>query len=123
MSTTLDGQKLFDEQQLDIERGSISRGSIERSIAGLDGVLNIDMGSRGRKIKQTGVLTAKSKLQMQQRIIAVSAFMDGDTHKLITSAGEELDDLRMDAFEVIKERAGGSGLVVDYEITYTQLVV
>ena len=51
MRVTLDGQNLFDEQQLEIEPGSITRNSIERAVAGLDGVLSIDIGRRGRKIK------------------------------------------------------------------------
>ena len=122
MRVTLDGQNLFDEQQLEIEPGSISRVSIERAVAGLDGVLSIDMGGRGRKIKQKGLLQAKSRMQMDNRINAISACMDGNTHILARSDGEQLNNLRMDSFKVSKERAGGNGIVVDYEIIYTQLV-
>ena len=123
MSTTLDGQSLFDEQQLEIEPESIGRDSIERTVPGLDGVLSIDLGGRGRKIKQRGVLRAKSRSQMDDRISAISAYIDGDTHMLIISNGEEFDNVRMDAFKVTKERTSGSGLCCDYEIVYTQLVV
>jgi len=122
MRVTLDGQNLFDEQQLEIEPGSVSRDSIERAVAGLDGVLSIDMGGRGRRIKQKGLLQAKSRMQMNNRINAISAYMDGNTHTLARSDGEKLNNLRMDSFKVSKERAGGSGIVVDYEITYMQLV-
>jgi hypothetical protein len=122
MRVTLDGQNLFDEQQLEIEPGSVSRDSIERTVAGLDGVLSIDMGGRGRKIKQKGLLQAKSRMQMNNRINAISVYMDGNTHTLARSDGENLNNLRMDSFKVSKERAGGSGIVVDYEIIYTQLV-
>jgi hypothetical protein len=122
MRVTLDGQNLFDEQQLEIEPGSITRDSIERAVAGLDGVLSIDMGRRGRKIKQKGLLQAKSRMQMDNRINAISAYMDGNTHTLAISDGEQLNNLRMDSFKVSKERAGGNGIVVDYEIIYTQLV-
>ena len=122
MRVTLDGQNLFDEQQLEIEPGSISRVSIERAVAGLDGVLSIDMGGRGRKIKQKGLLQAKSRMQMDNRINAISTYMDGNTHTLARSDGEQLNNLRMDSFKVSKERAGGIGIVVDYEIIYTQLV-
>ena len=121
MSTTLDGQNLFDEQQLEIELGSFSRDSIERAVAGLDGVLSIDMGGRGRRIKQRGVLRTKSRSQMNDRISAISAYMDGDAHTLVTSSGEEFGNLRMDAFKVAKERASGNGFCCDYEIVYTQL--
>ena len=123
MSTALDGQSLFDEQQLEIELGSASRASVERALPGLDGVLSVDMGGRSRKIKQKGVLRAKSRAQMDERISVISAYMDGDTHMLVTDSGEEFDNLRMDVFKVSKERAGGGGIAVDYEIVYTQLKV
>jgi hypothetical protein len=121
MGLTLDGQNLFDEQQLEIEPGSFRRDSMEKAVLGLDGVLSVDLGRRARKIKQRGVLRAKSRSQMNDRISAISAYMDGDTHTLVTGSGEEFDNLRMDVFKVSKERAGG-GIVVDYEIVYTQLV-
>jgi len=122
MGITLDGQRLFDEQQVEIEVGSISRDSIERTMTGLDGVLSIDLGQRSRQIRQTGELRAKSRAQMNDRIGAISAFMDGDTHTLVGD-GEKFEHLRMDVFKVSKERAGGSGIVIDYEIVYTQLRV
>jgi len=121
MSVTLDGQVLFDEQQTEIEPGSFTRASIERAVSGLEGVLSIDLGSRGRKIRQTGVLRANSRAQMNERISAISAFMDGDIHTLVSSRDGEFDNLRMDSFKVSDERAGGNGVTVDYEIVYTQL--
>ena len=123
MSTTLDGQSLFDEQQLEIEPESISRDSIERTVPGLDGMLSIDLGRRGREIKQRGVLRAKSRSQMDDRISVISAYMDGDTHTLATGSGKKFDNLRMDVFKVSKERASGGGVAIDYEIVYTQLKV
>ena len=123
MSVTLDGQNLFDERQLEIEPGSLRRDSIERAVVGLDGVLSINLGGRGRKIKQTGVLRTTSRSQMNERINTISACMDGDAHTLVTDSGEEFDNLRMDVFKVKKERTNGSGLCCDYEIVYTQLVV
>ncbi|MCK5640950.1 MAG: hypothetical protein KAJ19_09145 [Gammaproteobacteria bacterium] len=121
MATTLDSQKLFDQQQLKIELGSVRRDSLAKAIGGVDDVLSIDSGCRGRKLKQTGTLRAKSKLLLNERIGAVSAFMDGDTHTLITEDGEQFDNLRIDVFELTNERASGSGLAIDYKITYTQL--
>ena len=123
MNVTLDGQKVFDEQGLKIEQGSVGRDSIERTVSGLDGVLSIDLGGRGRKIKQKGVLWARSKPQMNERVSVISAYMDGNTHTLITGNGEEFSNLRMDVFQVTKEGTSGSGLCCDYEIIYTQLVV
>ena len=120
MSVTLDGQILFEEQQTEIEPGSFSRDSIEQTVPGLEGVLSIDLGGRGRKIKQTGVLCTNSRAQMNERISVILAFMDGDTHTLVSSGGE-FDNLRMDSFKISNERVGGNGIAVDYEIVYTQL--
>jgi hypothetical protein len=87
MSATLDGQILFDEQDLKIEQDSISRDSIEKTVPGLDGILSIDMGRRSRKIKQRGVLRARSRSQMDDRIGAILAYIDGDTHTLVIHSG------------------------------------
>jgi hypothetical protein len=123
MSITLDGQILFDKQEFEIEPGSASRKSVVRAAPGLDGMLSIDMGGRDRKIVQKGVLRAKSGTQMNEKLIAISAYMDGDTHTLAADSGEEFDNLRMDVFKTSKERTSGGGVAVDYEIVYTQLVV
>jgi len=122
MSVTLDGQNVFDEQQLEIEQDSLNRDSIERAVAGLDGVLSVDMGGRARKIRQRGILRAQSRTQMNTRINVISAYMNGNTHTLVSSDGEKLENLRMDSFKAGRERAGGNGIAVDYEIVYTQLV-
>ena len=58
MSVTLDGQAIFDEQGLAISAGSPVRASQERAIAGLDGVLSIDLPKSAearKKIKQIPV--------------------------------------------------------------------
>ena len=122
MSVTLDGQNLFDEHQLEIEQDSLNRDTIERAVAGMNGVLSVDMGGRARKIRQRGTLRAQSRTQMNDRINVISAYMDGNTHTLVINDGEKFDNLRMDSFKVNKKRAGGSSMVVDYEIVYTQLV-
>jgi hypothetical protein len=122
MKVTLDAQTLFDEQELEISTDSFSRDSIERTVPGLDGVLSIDLGLRGRKIRQTGTLRAKSRSQLNERINKISAFMDGDTPTLITGNGREFENLRMDSFKTGTELADGTGIVTDYEIIYTQLV-
>lgn len=123
MSVSLDGQALFDERQLEVESGSLVRDSIERAVAGLDGVLSIDLGGRSRRIKQTGSLRAGSMAELNGRIAAISAFMDGDTHVLTISGGREFGDLRMDSFSTSRERTSSSGVSIDYEIIYMQLKV
>jgi hypothetical protein len=123
MSVTLDGQRVFDEGELKVELSSVRQDSVERAFPGLDGVLSIDLGKRSRKVKQRGVLRAKSQSQMNNRVTAISTFIDGNTHKLVISGDREFDNLRVDAFRVMDERTSGNGVVVDYEIVYTQLVV
>lgn len=61
MAVTLDGQRLFDDIGVEIEKESLRKGSIEKAVPGLDGVISIDMGSRSRKIRQSGTLRASSK--------------------------------------------------------------
>ena len=122
MKVTLDTQMLFDEQELEISPDSFSRDSIERTVSGLHGVLSIDLGLRGRKIRQTGTLRAKSRTQLNERISKISSFMDGDTHTLTTGNGTEFTNLLMDSFKTGTEHVDGSGIVIDYEIIYTQLV-
>jgi len=122
MKVTLDAQMLFDEQALDISAESFSRDSIERTVPGLNGVLSVDLGLRGRKIRQTGTLRAKSRTQLDERISKITAFMDGDTHTLITGSGREFTNLRMDSFKTSMEHADGTSITIDYEIVYMQLV-
>lgn len=122
MKATLDGQMLFDEQALEITADTFQRDSIERTAPGLNGVLSIDLGLRGRKIRQIGTLRATSRTQLEDKITKISVFMDGDTHTLITGSGREFTNLRMDSFKTGTESADGTGIITDYEITYTQLV-
>ncbi len=122
MKVTLDAQTLFDEQELEISTDSFSRDSIERTVSGLDGVLSIDLGLRGRKIRQIGTLRAKSRAQLNERISKIAAFLDGKTHMLITNSSQEFTNLRMDSFKTGTEHADGTCIMVDYEIVYTQLV-
>ena len=121
MNVTLDGQNLFDQQSLEIEVCSLVRDSMERSISGLDGVFSIDLGERGRQIKQKGILRAKSGTQLDERIEAIGAFLDGDTHTLVTNNGESIGNIRMDIFKVTQKRESGSGVCCNYKIVYTQL--
>jgi hypothetical protein len=90
-------------------------------VAGLNGVLSIDLGQRGRKIKQRGTLRAKSRSQLDEKISGISAYRDGDTHTLIASDGRQFSNLRMDSFDLGKEQIDGAGVSLDYEIIYTQL--
>ncbi len=121
MHTTLDEQAVFDEQELTILIDSPSRASLERSVAGLEGVLSIDLGARCRQIRQTGTLRAAGRAAMNARLDTIAAFLDGRTHTLTTTDGRSYSKLRMDRFRQANEQAAGPGIVVEYEIVYTQL--
>jgi hypothetical protein len=121
MKTRLDGQCIFDDEELSVQAGSEQRQCVERSVAGLDGLLSIDLGLRGRQIKQTGVLRAGSEAALRKKLSTISAYMDGQTHTLTLDNGEEYDYLRMDSFKVTGTRPGGSDVCCEYEIRYTLL--
>ncbi|MBM4029535.1 MAG: hypothetical protein FJ280_29675 [Planctomycetes bacterium] len=121
MGVTLDGQAVFDEQELTLAVRSPSRASLQRSVAGLDGVLSIDLGARPRQVRQTGVLRAAGRAALNARLEAIAAFLDGRTHTLTTADGRTYRNLRLDSFQPLQERTGGPGIVVEYEIVYTQL--
>jgi len=121
VSVTLDGHTLFDDQGLTIETAGPSRTSLERGAVGLDGTLSIDLGKQVATLRQTGLLRATSRSAMQTRIALIKAFIDGQTHTLVTPDGRVHNHLRMDTFRQLAERVGGPGIVVDYEIVYTQL--
>src|SRR5512135_1196261 len=104
MNTTLDGLRLFDESQLQIEAGSFKRHSIERAASMLDGVMSIDIGRRSRKIKQTDSIRAQSRTELDRKILAISDFMDGDVHTLATDSGQ-YQNLRIDSFRLTGEQA------------------
>jgi len=123
MNVTLDDNALFDDQGLQIEVGGLNRAHIERAICGLDGVLSIDLGERAREIRQRGTLRASSRAAMQAKVSSIAASIDGNTHTLRTADGQEYHNIRMDSFSLINERTSGSGIVVEYEIMYTQLGV
>jgi hypothetical protein len=121
MKARLDGQCIFDDEELGVQADSERREYIERAVDGLDGLLSIDLGERGREIKQAGVLRAGSESALRKKISTISVFIDGQTHTLTLDSGEEYDYLRMDSFEVRGKRPSGNGVCCEYEIRYTQL--
>ena len=121
MAVLIDGQRLFGDEQMQIEVGSVRRDSLERTVPGVDGVLSVDLGGRGRKIRQSGVLRASSRSQLAEKAEAIRAFIDGQVHTL-TADGQTYENVRMDSFEMKNERTSGGSVTADYRIVYTQLV-
>jgi hypothetical protein len=117
----LDDKALFDEQDLKIQVGAWQRASVERAIPGLDGVVSIDLGCRSRTIRQQGALRAASQAMMRSRLDAVETLADGGTHTLVTADGDTYANLRIDAFKRLSQDVSGAGVLIEYEMTYTQL--
>ena len=123
MMATLDGQRLFGEAEPQIEAFSLNRQWVERTVAGLDGVVSIDLGGRSRKVRQRGTFRARSNQELRTMVDAVATYMDGRMHEVMTHTGGELSNLRMDSMKVSPLRVSGPAVVADYEIFYTQLAV
>ena len=123
MMATLDGQRLFGEAEPQIEAFSLNRQWVERTVAGLDGVVSIDLGGRSRKVRQRGTFRARSNQELRTMVDAVATYMDGRMHEMMTHTGEEFSNLRMDSMKVSPLRVSGPAVVADYEIFYTQLAV
>lgn len=123
MRVRLDEIELFDDEQIEIKIGSIEREFVERSAAGVDGVLRIDTGKRGRAIKQKGILRAKTKEKIEEMIGTIGAFQDGNSHRMSDSQGRRFEDICIDKFEAGEIKVSGGGVWCEYEIIYSQLKV
>ena len=119
MQTTLDSTVEF--ELVGLKAQSWEREAVEQSVAGLDGVLSIDLGMRGREIGVKGVLRAVSDDSLEEKETAISALMDGGTHILATRDGRVFDNLRIDAFEVNQKDYSGRGVCCEFEIKFMQL--
>jgi hypothetical protein len=110
----------FDEETFGLEVKTLKRGVVQRSAAGLDGQLCIDMGLRDRKLVQTGQLRAKNEAELQRAIDAINAFVDGRLHTLKCSDGRIFDNLLVEVFEVEPVVKSGAYVSCSYHITYIQ---
>ena len=119
MRVLIDGLVEFEE--LSISVGSWQRKSIERTAAGLEGVVSIDMGMRGRKIVQRGVLRAGSGDGLCEKIAVAEDLVDGGGHVMARGGCDEFGSLRVDGVEVKSRELSGAGASCEFEIRYFQL--
>jgi len=122
-STTIrfDDRKLFGSGQHTVQALSWRRESMERGFAGLDGVVSVDLGLRGRKLKQYGYLTAGSITSLIGLIEEISAYINGQAYDLVDQNGVSYPNVRMDSFTLLGPITGGNQACCEYEIVYTQL--
>ena len=117
MKAKLDSTAEF--KVLKIKAGSRDRASIEKSAAGLDGVVSVDLGRRKRKIKVSGLLEGRSKGEVDAKTAQIEAMVDGGMHTLEADAVYE--NVRVDSFAVIREETNGRGVNCEFEMVLSQL--
>lgn len=106
---------------LKLKADSWKRDSIEKSAAGLDGVVSVDLGRRKRKIKVCGFIESQSKSELDKKKELINALLDGKVHTLETDT--EYENVRIDSFEVVKDDHSGKGIGCEFELELSQLRV
>jgi len=119
MKATLDGIIEFEQTELSI--GSWGRASIERSAAGVDGAVRIDLGGRTRQIVQNGAVRAASRALLLATVDFLRNRQNGASHTMQTSAGEQFEELWIERIKVGHIEFAGSGASCQIEIDYVQL--
>ena len=116
-----DGKALFGDGADVIEPQSWRRETLDRSFGGLDGVLSVDLGQRGRVLKQRGSLVAGSVGGLDSVIRDISDYIDGQSYVLSDQNGISYANVRMDRFALLEPIAAANQVRCEYEIIYTQL--
>jgi hypothetical protein len=120
MKAVLDDKVFFSETIFALEVKSPQRSVIQRSAAGLDGQVNIDLGLRGRKIVQKGELRARNQAELQKQIDEINELIDGKLHILKCPDGRVFENLLIDEFQTGSSVTGGAHTCCQYKLIYTQ---
>ncbi len=119
MKVVLNGIATFEQRKLTL--GSWRRESVERSAAGVDGTVSIDLGKRSRELVQEAVFRAFNEVQLKAKVDIVRQYMDGSACWFVVQGGQQFDNLRVDSIEVEDKDYSGAGVSCVCEIRYTQL--
>ena len=122
MKAVLDNEIIFNEDYFGLEIKSFQREVVQRSAAGLDGQVSIDLGLRGRKLVQKGQLRAKNQAELQEIIDQINELIDGNEHILKSPDGRVFGNLVIENFQTDSFVFGGTQASCKYQITYTQQV-
>ena len=122
MKAVLDNEIIFNEDYFGLEIKSFQREVVQRSAAGLDGQVSIDLGLRGRKLVQKGQLRAKNQAELQEIIDEIDGLIDGNEHILKSPDGRVFENLVIESFQTGSFVFGGAQTSCQYQITYTQQV-
>lgn len=121
MTIVFNGQCLFLGSGHLVWSLSWERDQVERSFAGLNGVVSLDLGRRTRKLKQCGQLLAESVSGIKKQIDTINDCIDGRVHELVDQNGMIYSSVRMDSFSPAGPLARSGRVFCKYEISYTQL--
>ena len=116
-----DGKALFGDGSDVIVPQYWRRETLDRSFGGLDGVLSVDLGLRGRVLKQRGSLVAGSVGGLEAVIRDISAYIDGQSYALRDQNGISYANVRIDRFALLEPIVAANQVRCEYEIIYTQL--
>ncbi len=119
MKAVIDGSVTV--EHLDIETGSFQRQSIQRSAAGMDGVISIDMGGRARKIRHKIRVRESAAERLAEAVRALAGLHDGAVHTLETDDGQTYENLLITSVRFSRPRHGGTALETEGQIEYLQL--
>ena len=111
---------IFDGPETVIRVGSWKRRNIEKTAAGLNGAISIELGLSCRNIVQEGVIGAISAQALSKKTANVNGKLDDSSHQLSID-GEIFNNIRVDSFEVTGLRCSGANVFCEYKISYTQL--
>lgn len=122
MNAVLDDKIIFDLTSFELEVKSAQRSIFQRSAAGLDGQVSIDLGLRARKITQKGELRAKNQTELQNKTDEINELINGDLHILKCPDGGVFENLLIEDFQTAPSISGGAHISCQYTITYLQQV-
>ena len=122
MKVVLDDTVFFSEAPFELEIRSVQRSVVQKSAAGLDGQVCIDLGLRARKLVQKGELRARSQTELQKKMDEINELIDGNLHVLKCPDGRIFENLIIENFQVDPFISGGAHVSCEYSITYTQQV-
>ena len=119
MWTKIDEIIKLEHEELQVD--SWVRDGVEKSAAGLDGVITVDHGMRSRRIIQKCIIRASSASSLQEVLNTVVDLIDGKEHSISFENGECYGCLRVDSVSSEKISRSGSGVSCSVKVIYTQL--
>ncbi len=111
---------LFDEESFELRVGCVKREIIQRSAAGLDGQLCIDLGIRSRTLTAKGELRARSRNELNKKIEQINMLIDGQLHTLRCSDGSLFCNLLVQEFESDSIVNSGADVSCMFKMTFLQ---